>query len=49
MFISRTAMKLPFTWGIRQNKQPSKYFQRLLSVLECTRREGSTPKQDSCL
>lgn len=34
MFISRTAMKLPFTWGIKQQKHFPKYFQRSVNMFE---------------
>lgn len=34
MFISGTAMKLPFMWGIKQHKHFSKYFQRLANMFK---------------
>lgn len=34
MFISRTAMKLPFTWGIKQHKHFSKCFQRWVNTFK---------------
>jgi hypothetical protein len=49
MFISRTAMKLPFVWGIKQHKHFSKYFQRFLTHLNTYVGENKTnPNTKHC-
>lgn len=42
MFISRTAMKLPLTWGIKQHKHFSKHFQRLANTFKHMRWGNTT-------